>query len=83
MIPLGIRWVRLHRLDLMTPPQIDCEQMVVNLTACDFWSQTLGSSRAGTITARGRKEKSDGAFSEAVMSHILPFSIVTGTLHIN
>ena len=66
--------MRLHRLDLMT--QFDCEQMVVNLTACDFWSQTLGT---GTITARGRKEKSDGAFSEAVMSHILPFSIVTGT----
>ena len=63
--------MRLHRLDLMTPPQFDCEQMVVNLTACDFWSQTLGSSRTDTITARGRKEKSDGAFSEAVMSHIL------------
>ena len=79
MIPMGVRWVRLHRLDLMT--QFDCEQMVVNLTACDFWSQTLGSSRTGTITGyRGRKEKSDGAFSEAVMSHILPFSIVTGTL---
>ena len=70
-----IRW---FGLDLMTPPQFDCEQMVVNLTACDFWSQTLGSSRTGTTTARGRKEneKSDGAFSEAVMSHILPFSML-------
>ena len=43
-----IRW---FGLDLMTPPQFDCEQTVVNLTACDFWSQALGSSRTGTITA--------------------------------